>query len=286
MIALCPHCNSEQSVTAVALQAQCGEVDCQQCGAQFRPRAHRLTPARERAFKQRQRAQEEQQRQRRELGRELETERRKLEQEDSWTDPEMATSDIAQAAQQRPNPGSDNKEGGVAMNDDREQNRNRDTRFAADGNARNDELEKARQTIARQKLLLDYRKLQHESEKLDVERKKLELERVKLEVLRKHNLLEEKKLKSAVFEAVDRVAEGDPRIEYEYDIRADILPRTPNAIQRDPRLQKQGRDHRNMPRESDAETVGSHADARLELLPSEPKTLVRRNIGTRANKIK
>ncbi|NNC55732.1 MAG: hypothetical protein HKO07_08435 [Pseudomonadales bacterium] len=140
-----------------------------------------------------------------------------------------------------------------------------------------DKLQKARQTIARQKMLLDYQKLRHESEKLEVEKKKLELERVKLEIMRKHNMLEDKKLQPSQAQREKDVREARPVIEY--DVRADILPRTPTAIEPDPRVQK--------PASSPARVDARHGKkAHLELMPSEPKSIFRRNIGTKSNKLK
>lgn len=320
-------------VTAIALQEQRDIVSCTACSESFKPRAHRLTPARERAFKQRRREQEADQRatQSRQAEKLAEqTQARQVNVEDvadatsntpqtksisaseTMADKVMQRLDASLGAKiellgahfgerlaetleqvlspraiepeqrapvQQEKPFLNNpriEEGNTTMKNDN------DSGTGQAGQAINaTELEKARHAIARQKLMLDYKKLQHESEKLAVERKKLELERVKLEILRKHNLLENGKLAPAQGVNPQGIAESKPLVEY--DVRADYLPRTPTAIDRDPRRAEPRSVARRTAGQGSAEVKG---DFRLELIPSEPKTLVRRNIGTKNNKLK
>ncbi|NNL10594.1 MAG: hypothetical protein HKO84_02380 [Pseudomonadales bacterium] len=372
MISLCPHCNIEQMVTAIALQERRGVVTCVGCASDFKPRAHRVTPARERAFKQREREQSikaevqatpvqtsaetlaaknlapadsavvagadaDAQSQ---ASADLSATAQPTEQVTPVENP-VAKAGIADAASvaevflQRlaasidalgerfgerlavslrdgmlPTPGSEapsatsqtlskealaqelsKQEQAIAAelaqqhlnhprseSEEGEQNMKNETGADNQKAPAAEQLSKARQTIARQKMLLDYQKLRHESEKLEVEKKKLELERVKLEILRKHNLLENKKLQPAEAQSAQPIRESRPVVEY--DVKADILPRTPTAIEPDPRIQKPA-------------TSPARAEARpakkamhLELMPSEPKSMFRRNIGTKANKLK
>lgn len=357
MISLCPHCDTEQLVTAIALQENKGSLRCRACGDEFKPRAHRVTPARERAFKRREQEMREQQvREQQALLhglREASSEANAGASRDSngeasgaaaqgpgnagagreafeateaktpATQPvESADLDsLADRIMQRigasmehlgaslgerlgmslqqslgsalpdiesreePTPGAtrleDNElttsrsseKGDSEMKDDN----NRPDAANADVTAK---LEKARQTIARQKLLLDYQKLQNEQSKLEMEKKTMELERVKLEILRKHNLLENNRLKPAEVSSPQRMVDGQPLVEY--DVRADVLPRTPTAIERDPR-RVVPREHRDGVAEPG---VQQESKVRLELMPTEPKRMIRRNIGTRWNKLK
>ncbi|NNC54738.1 MAG: hypothetical protein HKO07_03335 [Pseudomonadales bacterium] len=325
-------------VTAIALQAKRGIVACRECRSEFKPRAHRVTPARERAYKKRLREQRMESEQRLEI--EVHAQQRaaqhavnestqhaasgpdkkppqagKAALQDAESvaelflqrlgasidalgdrfgerlagslmaglppvtgakasEPALArqqaeiSEQLAQQNLNRPR----SEEGELKMKNDNDDSHQQ--RTAADGG----QLDKARQTIARQKMLLDYQKLRHESEKLEVEKKKLELERVKLEILRKHNLLEDKKLQSAGEQTTQRIMESKPLVEY--DVTADILPRTPTAIEPDPRIQKPTL--ASAPVEANAAKKAVH----LELMPSEPKSMFRRNIGTKGNKLK
>ncbi|NNL56645.1 MAG: hypothetical protein HKO71_02740 [Pseudomonadales bacterium] len=361
MISLCPACRTEQMVTAIALQKNRGVVPCEHCAQAFKPRAHRVTPARERAFKQRQAALAEQSRPAvtplqtdqpaiapvsancadsndaaLSTGRDTAGAAAQDEKLESATQRlidelgksvtqlnqqivarvEQATNQLLQSKslQKTTSENAEPHSKTATMTPDHEtpaplaqtisspsmQEVNIDSPLAKNTNeavaapAKREEvamadstesnsklsstamqqqrLRRMRQAVAREKMLLDYEKLKIENEKLEMEKKKLELERVKLEIMRKHNMLESKRVDP--FASKGPALDGRPTVELvkrpvvEYDSKNDIFPRTPSAI-----------DH-GKPASEKREKV------RLELLPNEPQRLCRKNLAVKNRIVK